>query len=175
MDLTAFAKQLEHQEKAPVDQWNPPYCGDINLVIRASGQWDYENSPIGRQALVKLFARVLKREGDRYFLVTPVEKIGIQVEDLPFVVVSWEQQHHQGEPIIQVTTNVGERYILSEEHPLVVDANLPAVQVRDGMRARVHRNVYYQWADIATPAEGNEDAGYYVRSAGMRFLLLADQ
>lgn len=174
MDLTKIASRLEYQDTAPVASWNPPYCGDIQLVIRSSGQWDYENTPITRPALVKLFARVIKQENGRYFLVTPVEKIGISVEDLPFLVIAWEQRIHEGEPIIQVTTNVGERYLLSKEYPLVMDANLPAVQIRDGMLARVHRNVYYQWANIAVPALADEAEGFYIQSAGLRFPLAVD-
>ncbi|WP_194757478.1 DUF1285 domain-containing protein [Aliidiomarina indica] len=174
MDLTALAKQLEHHKGAPVDQWDPPFCGDLDLVIRASGRWDYQNSPIGRKAMVKLFASVIKQENGRYYLVTPVEKVGIQVEDLPFMVVAWEQIDHDGEPVIRVTTNVDETYLLSSKHPLIVDAGLPAVVVRDGLKARVHRNVYYQWADIATAAQAGESEGYYIDSAGERFLLAAE-
>lgn len=174
MDLSAFAKQLEHHKGAPVDQWDPPFCGDIALCIRASGRWDYQNSPIGRKALVKLFASVIKYEDDRYYLVTPVEKVGIEVEDLPFLVVGWELVTHEGQPVIQVTTNVDETYMLSTAHPLIVDRGLPAVIVRNGLLARVHRNVFYQWADIATPAKAGEADGYYIESAGERFLLAAE-
>src|ERR1017187_3443619 len=71
----------------PVERWNPPFCGDIDMRIAADGTWFYQKTPIGRPALVKLFASILKREGDKYFLVTPVEKVGVVVEDVPFLAV----------------------------------------------------------------------------------------
>ena len=100
MDLTRFQQQLKGtSSKArplpPVEQWNPDFCGDINLTIALDGRWFYEGSPIGRASLVQLFASVLKREGDKYFLVTPVEKVGITVEDTPFLVTQWHRE--QGE------------------------------------------------------------------------------
>ena len=76
----------------PVDKWNPDFCGDINLTIALDGRWFYEGSPIGRASLVQLFASVLKREDDKYFLVTPVEKVGITVEDTPFIVTQWRKE-----------------------------------------------------------------------------------
>ncbi len=77
----------ENRALPPVERWNPPFCGDIDMRIAADGTWFYQKTPIGRPALVKLFASVLKREGDKYFLVTPVEKVGIIVEDVPFLAV----------------------------------------------------------------------------------------
>lgn len=171
MDLGKLQASLEHQHRAPVEQWNPPFCGDIDIRIAANGQWFYMNSPIGRQALVKLFASVLKQEKGEYFLVTPVEKVRIQVEDLPFVVTSWQQVEKEGSAFLQVSTNVDERYLVSKNNPLVIDNGLPAIVVRDQFRARVHRNVYYQWAEIAEPEQGKETHGFYLTSGGERFLL----
>lgn len=178
MDLSKLQSSLEHQHRAPVEQWDPPFCGDIDIRIASDGQWFYMNSPIGRKALVKLFASVLKREENDYFLVTPVEKVRIQVEDLPFIVTAWQQVEKEGSQFIQVTTNVDERYLISKTHPLVIDNDLPAVVVRDQFRARVHRNVYYQWAEIAEPQiaepkQGDESAGFYLTSGGERFLFAA--
>src|SRR6476620_6500418 len=87
--LEAIAAGLPRENKGlpPVERWNPPFCGDIDMRIGADGTWFYQKTPIGRPALVKLFASVLKREGDKYFLVTPVEKVGIVVDDVPFLAV----------------------------------------------------------------------------------------
>src|SRR3990167_1686682 len=85
--LEGIAAALPKQGLPPVERLNPPFCGDIDMRIAADGTWFYQKTPIGRPALVKLFASVLKREGDRYFLVTPVEKCGITVEDAPFLAV----------------------------------------------------------------------------------------
>ncbi|RUO18436.1 DUF1285 domain-containing protein [Aliidiomarina iranensis] len=171
MDLTKLQASLEHQHRAPVEKWDPPFCGDIDIRIAADGQWFYMNSPIGRIALVKLFASVLKQENDEFFLVTPAEKVRIKVDDLPFVITTWQKVTQDSVSFVQVTTNVGERYLLSEHHPLVLDKELPAVVVRDNLRARVHRNVYYQWAEIAENSEAGEAAGFYLCSGGKRFLL----
>src|ERR1700752_432635 len=90
----------------PVHLWNPPFCGDLDMRIAVDGTWFYLKTPIGRGALVKLFAAVLKREGDKYFLVTPVEKCGIVVEDAPFLAVELEvAQGDQGQ-VLHFRTNV---------------------------------------------------------------------
>src|SRR5579864_1708572 len=83
--IVGAAKSASDRGPAPVHLWNPDYCGEIDMRIAADSTWFYQRSPIGRPALVKLFASVLKREGDRYFLVTPVEKCGIKVDDAPFL------------------------------------------------------------------------------------------
>ena len=85
--IAGVAREVSGQGPAPVHLWNPPFCGDLDMRIAADGTWFYLKTPIGRPALVKLFASVLKREGDRYFLVTPVEKCGITVDDAPFLAV----------------------------------------------------------------------------------------
>ena len=94
MDLRALQKQIDQHtdELPPVEKWDPDFCGDIDMQIHHDGTWYYMGTPIGRKALVKLFSTVLKMEDDKYFLVTPVEKIGIQVEDVPFIIVQCEEQ-----------------------------------------------------------------------------------
>jgi hypothetical protein len=89
--LIAAARAAEKQGKLPpVHLWNPPFCGDLDMEIRRDGTWFYEGTPIGRKPLVRLFSTILKREDDKFFLVTPVEKVGIRVEDAPFVAVDFE-------------------------------------------------------------------------------------
>src|SRR4249920_2670246 len=95
-DIAAALPRDQGRGLPPVERWNPPFCGDIDMRIAADGTWFYQNTPIGRPALVKLFASVLKREGDKYFLVTPVEKVGLVVEDVPFLAV--ELQVDKPEP-----------------------------------------------------------------------------
>src|SRR5580698_7993495 len=90
----------------PVERWNPPFCGDLDLRIAADGTWHYLKTPIGRPALVKLFASVLKREGERYYLVTPVEKCGILVEDAPFLAVELKVEKAPGGQVLHFRTNV---------------------------------------------------------------------
>src|SRR5690349_24620651 len=90
----------------PVHLWNPPYCGEIDMRIAADGTWFYLKTPIGRAALVKLFASILKREGDKYFLVTPVEKCGIVVDDVPFVAVELKSEDRENGRVLHFRTNV---------------------------------------------------------------------
>ena len=116
MDLATLQKQLGDQQGKlpPVDKWNPDFCGDMELVIKHDGSWFYMGTPIGRKALVKLFASVLKKEGEAYFLVTPVEKLGITVEDVPYVITQWEQQ----DDLLVFTTQTEEQIIVSAENPV---------------------------------------------------------
>ena len=106
--LEAIAAGLPRENKGlpPVERWNPPFCGDIDMRIGADGTWFYQKTPIGRSALVKLFASVLKREGDKYFLVTPVEKVGIVVDDAPFLAVEMNASADKAGRVLQFRTNV---------------------------------------------------------------------
>ena len=102
----------------PVERWNPPFCGDLDMRIAADGTWFYLKTPIGRPALVKLFASVLKREGDKYFLVTPVEKCGIVVEDAPFLAVELGVEERPAGRVLKFRTNVDDWVACGPEHPL---------------------------------------------------------
>src|SRR5450631_4657050 len=102
----------------PVELWNPPFCGDIDMRIAADGTWFYQKTPIGRPALVRLFASVLKREGDKYFLVTPVEKCGIVVEDAPFLAVELKVETQAGRRILHFRTNVDDWVACGPQHAL---------------------------------------------------------
>ena len=105
--LDGIAASLPREKGLPpVERWNPPFCGDIDMRIAADGSWFYQKTPIGRPALVKLFASVLKREGDKYFLVTPVEKVGLVVEDVPFLAVEMKVDQDASGPVLRFRTNV---------------------------------------------------------------------
>ena len=139
----------------PVDQWNPEFCGDIDMRIAKDGQWFYMGTPIGRAALVRMFSTILKREEDQFYLVTPVEKVGIQVDDAPFIITQ------QLEPVgdkLRFMTNVGDEVLLDEEHPLTVNISEagepePYLHVRAGLNGRLHRNLFYQLVEQAEPYE----------------------
>src|SRR5690554_5157122 len=149
MKLDQLLASLEQRKQAPTEHWNPPYCGEIPLHIDAEGQWHYQNSPIKRMPLVRLFASVLVHEGSDYFLVTPAEKVKISVEDAPFIIVTWQQLKDVSPSLIQLTTNLDEQFALSQQHPLTIRDGKLYVDCGRGMAAKVHRNVVYQWADIA--------------------------
>ena len=168
VDLKKLQTNIGTFERPPIERWNPPFCGDIDICIQANGDWLYQGSVIQRSALVRLFASVLWQENDEYFLVTPVEKVRIQVADLPFLITSWTRQ---ADGLIVVTTNTAETYPLGEQYPLILEKHQPAVRIRDGFLARVHRNVYYQWAEQAAPAQHDEADGYYLLSGDSQFYL----
>lgn len=151
MSLKNISAQIAgHKNKIPpVELWDPPYCGEIDMQIKADGQWLYGGTIFKRQSLVRLFASVLKKEEDEYFLVTPVEKVKITVDEVPFVLTQWHWVDEQ-QTSMMVSTNVDDEFILNAEHPLTIseDGSL-YVTVRRNLVAKVHRNVFYQWIDFA--------------------------
>ncbi|BDX05040.1 DUF1285 domain-containing protein [Planctobacterium marinum] len=160
MDLTTLQKSLHKEgQNPPVEKWNPAFCGDIDLLIKQNGQWFYMGSPIGRLPLVKLFASVLKRQQDSYFLVTPVEKVGIQVEDVPFIVTEWQQENE----FLVLQTSLGDKLVASPDNPVELRFNqaqqtwLPYVLVRRNLWARLHQNVYYQLIESGVESKHSID------------------
>ena len=143
----------------PLEQWNPPFCGDIDMEIRRDGTWFYEGTPIGRPGLVKLFASILWREGDEYFLVTPVEKVGIRIEDAPFVAVDFEVDGKGDEQALTFQTNIGDVAQAGEVHPMRVvrDAETgepsPYVLIRRNLEALIDRKSFYRLVDLGAHHE----------------------
>jgi hypothetical protein len=157
-----------------VHLWNPPFCGDIDMRIASDGLWHYCGSPIGRAALVQLFASVLKREADRYFLVTPVEKVGIAVDDAPFLAVEMRREEVQGQPVLSFRTNVEDIVAAGAEHPLRFETGAaeglkPYVLVRDGLWALVKRALFYDLAALGRAAEWRGESWFGVDSGGIFF------
>jgi len=160
--LAGAARHSASDGGAPVDLWNPPFCGDIEMRIAADGTWFYQNSPIGRPALVRLFSTVLKREGDQYFLVTPVEKCGIVVEDAPFLAVEMQLTTGASGRSLRFRTNVDDWIECGPGHMLRFDSEpqsgglKPYVHVRRNLWARVTRALFY---DLVELGEEREIAG----------------
>ena len=148
--ITDAARKAGMRGPAPVHLWNPPYCGEMDMEIRADGTWFHEGSPIGRPGMVRMFANILKYEDGRHYLVTPVEKIGIQVEDAPFIATDVDIMGEE----ITFHTNLGDSARLDADHPLVIEgtADLPRpyVEIRGGLRARIDRKSFYRLAEHAT-------------------------
>ena len=180
-----LATKLASKQKSlpPVESWHPPYCGEIDIQIKANGDWFYQGSIFKRLALVKMFASVLIKEvrvevrADvshdvaEYFLVTPVEKVKIQVDDAPFVLTQWHWLDKE-ETTMQVGTNLADEFILGAEHPLIISEKGDLyVTVRRNLTAKVHRNVYYQWADIAQERQGEQGTELIITSADCQFSL----
>lgn len=162
----------------PLKSWNPPYCGDIGLAIRSDGVWTYRGSPIGRMALVKLFARVLNLEADgRYYLVTPAEKVDVTVEDAPFLVVEMETTGEGASQRLVFRTNVDDVVACGPEHPLrfVREAGSgglkPYLRVRGGLEALVTRALYYDLVELAVPLSPEAPDRLGIWSGGAMFPL----
>jgi len=161
----------------PVHLWNPPYCGDIDLRIAGDGTWFYQKTPIGRPALVKLFASVLKREGDKYFLVTPVEKCGIAVDDAPFLAVELELEGEGAERGLNFRTNVDDWVACGPGHALRFEPEAetgglkPYLHVRHDLWAKVTRALFYDLVELGEEREIAGASMFGVASAGEFFAM----
>ncbi|WP_448681945.1 DUF1285 domain-containing protein [Pseudomonas nicosulfuronedens] len=143
----------------PVHLWNPDCCGDIDMRIARDGTWYYLGTPIGRKPMVRLFSTIIRRDGDDYFLVTPVEKCGITVDDAPFVAVTLAVEGEGEQQVLRFTTNVEDEVVADAAHPIRVELDpqtqepSPYVLVRVNLEALIHRNVFYQLVELAVPRE----------------------
>jgi len=179
MDLSRLQQQLQQPDLAPVESWNPAFCGDLPLSIDVDGHWYYMESKITRLALVKLFASVLLCQEQQYFLQTPVEKVRIQVQDVPFIITEYQWQNGIKGPELWLTTNLGDSLPVSAANPLFLrefsGQLLPYIQLWRGLSARLHRNLYYQLLQEASMEEQvMGDLTYFrstLQSAAMSFTL----
>lgn len=178
LDFTEISRQISAGSGgAPVDKWNPDFCGDINLLIKRDGSWWYNGTPMGRPAMVKLFSSVLWKEDGRYFLKTPVEKMGIQVEDVPFLFVHVERVETESGSGLLFITQTEDQVIAGPNHPLRVVQNAstgepsPYLLVRFGMEGLLSRSVFYSLVDMAHEVEHAGETHLAVTSLGQEFLL----
>jgi hypothetical protein len=176
MSLTEIATLAADGRQPPVEKWNPDHCGDSGMRITADGQWWHEGSPIGRTALVRLFSTVLRREPDGcHVLVTPVEKLSIEVEDAPFIAIEMESEGEGEQRRLAFRTNVGDLVIAGPEHGLVIEdrghGEHPYLRVRGGLDALVARPVYYELANLALDEAPGPDGQTGLWSNGTFFAL----
>lgn len=161
LSLDEIARLAGEQRLRPVERWHPERCGDSGMRIARDGSWYHEGRPIGRPALVRLFASILRREPDGGFvLVTPAEKLGIEVEEAPFVAVEMKSEGAGRERALAFRLNTGEIVLAGPDHPLRLDGARPYLAVRGGLDALIARPVYYELAEIAL-AEGHEPPGVW--------------
>lgn len=159
----------------PVELWDPPYCGDLDMRIAADGTWFYLKTPIGRPALVRLFASVLKREGDRYFLVTPVEKCGIRVDDAPFLAVEMTVDDSTDGRVLNFRTNVEDWVACGPDHRLRFEPEAgtgglkPYLHVRRNLWAKVTRALFFDLVELGEERDHNGTAMFGVASGGAFF------
>jgi len=177
--IAGALKQSGHKGPPPVHLWNPPYCGDIDMRIASDGTWFYQKTPIGRAALVKLFASVLKREGDAYFLVTPVEKCGIAVDEAPFLAVELAVENPtQGEQVLRFRTNVDDWVTCGPDNPLRFEPEpatgglKPFLHVRRNLWAKVTRALFYDLVELGEERDIGGTRMFGVAS-GSEFFVMA--
>jgi hypothetical protein len=175
--IAGEARRAGSKGLPPVHLWNPPYCGDIDMRIAADGTWFYQKTPIGRAALVKLFASVLKREGDKHFLVTPVEKCGIAVDDAPFLAVELDIEDGPAGRTLHFRTNVDDWVACGPEHPLRFEPETgtgglkPYLHVRRDLWAKVTRALFYDLVELGEERDIDGTRMFGVVSAGEFFVM----
>jgi uncharacterized protein len=170
--IAGVAKRAGAKGPPPVHLWNPPFCGDLDMRIAADGTWFYLKTPIGRLPLVKLFASVLKREGDKYFLVTPVEKVGITVDDAPFLGVEMKAEGEGSARVLHFRTNVDDWVACGPGHALRFEPEpdtgglKPYLHVRRDLWALVKRALFYDLVELGEERDVDGARMFGVVSAG---------
>ena len=172
--LAASVKAAKPRGRPPVHLWNPPFCGDLDIRIARDGTWYYEGSAFERLELVKLFSSILKKEGDKYFLVTPVEKVGITVDDAPFVAVDFDVEGQGRDQVLSFVTQVDEVANAGSDYPIRVERDTetgepsPYVLIRDNLEALIDRKSFYRLVDLGT----HQDGWFGVWSGGTFFPII---
>ena len=175
-DLTSLIAEQALDSLPPVNEWNPPHCGDIGLAIRADGTWSYQGSPIQRRELVKLFSRILRRDPDgKHYLVTPAEKINVDVADAPFLAVEMQAEGLGRDQNLIFRTNIDDIVQCGPENPLRFTEEAghgfkPYILVRGRLEALLTRSICYDLVELAQP-DGDKNGVLCVWSAGHRFPL----
>lgn len=175
--LQQLADRLPHS--AEPRGWNPPDKGHLDMRISRDGRWHYQGSPVTRPALIKLFASILRLEAGRYYLVTPVEKLSIEVDELPFVSQQLEILAPGPHQQVQLISNIDEHLFLSQEHPLCFHTarngeQLPCVEIRDGLRMLLQRSHFYQMVEHALAQASGDTEAPGILSSGALFALQPD-
>ncbi|MDH3389106.1 MAG: DUF1285 domain-containing protein [Gammaproteobacteria bacterium] len=175
-EILADIRASEAQSAARRD-WNPRQRGAIDIRIAADGSWYHQGRRFQRDSLIKLFAGILRREQGDYFLVTPVEKLRIEVEDAPFVATLVERIDDNGEPALVFTTNIGDRILVDGDHPIRVETDpssgepRPYVRARDGLEALISRSAFFDLANLADEKVRDGSRYLSVTSLGHEFEL----
>ena len=174
-DLAASVQAASRKGPPPVHLWNPPFCGDIDMRIRRDGVWFHEGTPIGRPGLVRLFSSILKREGDKYFLVTPVEKVGIIVDDAPMLAIDFTATGTGTDQVLTFTTLTEDVVVASAANPIrilrdpVSGEPSPYVLVRANLEALIDRKSFYRLIDLGAQSLHEGERWFGLWSSGTFF------
>ncbi len=172
--LAESARAVSSRGLPPVHDWNPPDCGDLDIRIARDGTWFYLGTPIERPEIVRLFSTILRKDGDRYVLVTPVEKVGITVDDAPFVAVDFEREGNA----LRFFTNLGDTAVAGPDHPLRVARDpdtgepSPYILIRDRLEALIDRKSFYRLVEIGEHAEYESASWFGLMSSGTFFPII---
>lgn len=164
-------------DQYPLEQWQPPFCGELPIEIDRDGQWFYQGSAFTRPELVRLFAAVLSNKDGRYLLTTPAEQVQIRVQDAPFLAIAADWQPSPAGPVLQLTGNLGQQWLVSTQQPVLLQPEpgsgqwLPYLQLPRGLTAKLGRNLYYQLAEQASCEGDAADAQFWLGSGSYRFRL----
>lgn len=176
--LANAAKLAGKKGTPPVHLWNPEFCGDLDMRIARDGTWFYLGTPIGRKPLVKLFSSILRKDGDDYFLVTPVEKVGIKVDDAPFVAVDFEVAGTGEDQKITFTTQVDDAAVAGPDNPIRVERDAqtgepsPYVLIRSNLEALIDRKSFYRLVDLGVHRDMNGENWFGIWSGGAFFKII---
>jgi len=178
-DLNDLLREIEQAEKSSLARkdWQPGHTGTIDIRIASDGTWYHEGRAFQRESLVKLFASVLCREGDQYFLLTPAEKLNIRVDDAPFVAATLEIFEQDGNQALVFTTNLGDKIVADNQHPIRVEIDAqngeprPYIHFRDGLEALISRSAFFELANLAEVRQQGGHSYLNINSMGVDFNL----
>ncbi len=176
--IAASATAAARKGPPPVHLWNPPFCGDMDMRIARDGTWFHEGTPIGRAGLVKLFSGILKLEGDKYFLVTPVEKVGITVDDAPFLAVDFSVTGQDDAQSLHFRTLTDDEMSAGPDHPIRVERDektgepSPYIRVRTNLDALIDRKSFYRMIDLGSHALHEGARWFGIWSGGQFFPII---
>ncbi|MFZ5963149.1 DUF1285 domain-containing protein [Thalassococcus sp. BH17M4-6] len=176
--IAASARAAKGRGLPPVHKWNPPFCGDLDMRIARDGTWFYLGTPIGRFELVRLFSSILRKDGDKYFLVTPVEKVGITVDDAPFVATDFEVKGEGEAQVLTFTTHMGDVAEAGPDHPIRVERDAetgepsPYILIRANLEALIDRKSFYRLVDIGAHHDVDGQSWFGLWSGGQFFPMI---
>jgi hypothetical protein len=175
--IAASAKEAGKRGIPPVESWNPPFCGDLDMRIARDGTWFYLGTPIGRKGLVKLFSSIIRKDGEDYFLVTPVEKVGITVDDAPFVALDFEATGSGTTQVLTFETHVEDFVAAGPDHPIRIAYDetgepSPYILVRRNLEALIDRKSFYRLVDIGVHHDHEGEDWFGLWSGGVFFPII---
>ncbi len=179
--IAAAARAASGRGLPPVERWNPPVCGDLDMRIARDGTWFYLGTPIGRFELVKLFSSILRKDGEKYFLVTPVEMVGITVDDAPFVAIDFEAEGAGPDQLLTFQTHVGDFAVAGPEHPIRVVRDpqsgepSPYIHVRANLEALIDRKSFYRLVELGAHHEHEGARWFGLWSSGEFFPMIPSE